>query len=554
MVGGCQAITRIDTTVISCGPYTWSVNGQTYIQSLFDSVQIGCVRFIVHLIIGPATTTPYYADLDNDGYGDSPLGDFCIQPAGSLTTGDDCDGNNANIHPGATELCNGIDDDCNGQTDELTVVTTATIEGNASQCLPGVAGTTVFSISPTLPNATQYLWQVPAGMSILSGQGSPQIQVSWTGPAMQSGIKGKVCVTAINACASTLQLCREISYQSAAPVTPGSISGNAKLCPADQLHFSVAPVARAEKYLWTAPSGIQLGSGDSMVVQALVLQGYNGGQIIVQAQNVCGSSSLRTKSLYLRNPLTPGTISGTTSGLCESSGMFGIGPVYGADSYLWTMGGSGTIQSGQGSTSVNVEFGLFNSSSISVQSVNNCSVSPARTMTLKGVPGYPGTISGAVQVCTGTTQPYTVQTVNGAQFYQWISTVAGNIAQGQGTKSIQVNWSNTAAVNQSLAVKAANNCGIGLQRSLPGIQVSTCQREVDDLNQVWIYPNPTNGILYLQAGEFIPTGIALINPLGQCVYQSAWKTDLDLRELPAGVYVLQIISGDKIQNQKLLIE
>jgi hypothetical protein len=420
--------------------------------------------------------------------------------------------------------------------------------------LPGVAGTTGFSISPALPNATQYLWQVPAGMSILSGQGSPQIQVGWTGPAMQSGIKDKVCVTANNACASTLQLCRDISYQSAAPVTPGSISGNAKLCPGDQLSFSVAPVARAEKYLWTASSGIQLGSGDSMIVQALVLQGYNGGQVTVQAQNACGSSSIRSKALYLRNPVTPGTISGLKDGVCESVITYGITPVYGADSYLWTMGGSGIIQSGQGSTSVNVGFGLFSSSSISVQSVNNCSMSPARTMTLKGVPGYPGPVIGTTQVCAGTSQNYSIQTVNGAQSYQWASSYAGSIAQGQGTKSIQVNWSASAAVNQSLAVKAVNNCGIGTQRSLSGIQVSTCQREVDDLNQVWVYPNPTNGILHLQSGEKVPTGIALINALGQSVYSSGWKTELDLRELPAGIYVLQIIRGEDFQNLKLLIE
>ncbi|MFM9055267.1 MAG: MopE-related protein, partial [Bacteroidota bacterium] len=258
MLGGCLTYNRVDTTIVSCGPYTWAVNGQTYTQSRFDSVQIGCTRYIVNLIVGPTTTLPYYTDLDNDGYGDALLGDFCIQPAGSFTTNDDCNGNNANVHPGAIELCNGIDDDCNGQADELTFITTASIEGNASQCLPGTAGNTSFNVSLTPLNANQYLWQVPTGMSIVSGQGTAQIQASWTASAVQTGIKGKVCVMAMNSCASSETLCKDIAYQSAAPVTPGSISGSAKLCPGDVISYSIAPVTRAEKYEWTATAGIQL--------------------------------------------------------------------------------------------------------------------------------------------------------------------------------------------------------------------------------------------------------------------------------------------------------
>ena len=38
--------------------------------------------------------------------------------------GDDCDDSNAAIYPGATELCNGIDDDCDGSVDDGLVVNT----------------------------------------------------------------------------------------------------------------------------------------------------------------------------------------------------------------------------------------------------------------------------------------------------------------------------------------------------------------------------------------------------------------------------------------------
>ena len=50
---------------------------------------------------------------------DDPDGDGYV-PTNACGFGQmgDCDDNNAAIHPGAAEICNGIDDNCNGQTDE----------------------------------------------------------------------------------------------------------------------------------------------------------------------------------------------------------------------------------------------------------------------------------------------------------------------------------------------------------------------------------------------------------------------------------------------------
>jgi uncharacterized repeat protein (TIGR03803 family) len=64
----------------------------------------------------------YYQDADNDGYGNiSNTTTACsgTPPAGYVVNSTDCDDSNATSHPGATEICNnGIDDNCNGQTDE----------------------------------------------------------------------------------------------------------------------------------------------------------------------------------------------------------------------------------------------------------------------------------------------------------------------------------------------------------------------------------------------------------------------------------------------------
>ncbi|MBK7037546.1 MAG: putative metal-binding motif-containing protein [Bacteroidetes bacterium] len=60
----------------------------------------------------------YYADLDGDGYGSGAAFGFCSDPGGTyvLLTGD-CDDDNTAVNPAATEICNGIDDDCDGLGD-----------------------------------------------------------------------------------------------------------------------------------------------------------------------------------------------------------------------------------------------------------------------------------------------------------------------------------------------------------------------------------------------------------------------------------------------------
>ena len=62
----------------------------------------------------------WYQDLDGDGYGglDSPHPDnpLCARPGDDWEVGaEDCDDSDAQVHPGAPELCNGIDDDCDGE-------------------------------------------------------------------------------------------------------------------------------------------------------------------------------------------------------------------------------------------------------------------------------------------------------------------------------------------------------------------------------------------------------------------------------------------------------
>jgi len=69
----------------------------------------------------------WYADVDGDGYGDATATVFaCDAPQGYTANGNDCDDANAATNPSAYEICDGIDNNCDGNTDDASALNTTT--------------------------------------------------------------------------------------------------------------------------------------------------------------------------------------------------------------------------------------------------------------------------------------------------------------------------------------------------------------------------------------------------------------------------------------------
>jgi hypothetical protein len=101
------------TTETPAGTYIVNMtmyNSTTGLSSYNDTNTIevtGCVM------------STFYRDADGDGYGnESDSTEACSAPTGYVSDNTDCDDTNAAVNPGATEVCNGIDDDCDGDVDE----------------------------------------------------------------------------------------------------------------------------------------------------------------------------------------------------------------------------------------------------------------------------------------------------------------------------------------------------------------------------------------------------------------------------------------------------
>ncbi len=71
------------------------------------------------LVDNNASDAPtWYADTDGDSYGDANVTDVtCQSPEGFVADNTDCADAEVDIHPGATEICNALDDNCDGVID-----------------------------------------------------------------------------------------------------------------------------------------------------------------------------------------------------------------------------------------------------------------------------------------------------------------------------------------------------------------------------------------------------------------------------------------------------
>ena len=115
-VGPC----RSGTTTCSAGSFGACVGQVVPTGEVCDGIDNNC-----NGSVDEGVRTTFYRDLDGDGWGSTAYGTTlaCSAPSGYRATSSDCNDGNGAIYPGRGEVCNGVDDNCNGSIDEGVLTT-----------------------------------------------------------------------------------------------------------------------------------------------------------------------------------------------------------------------------------------------------------------------------------------------------------------------------------------------------------------------------------------------------------------------------------------------
>lgn len=129
--GNCAPIEWIGDGTCDDGSFEWEGNAIFFNCAEFGFDGGDCANCVSEVCDGMDNDCDgqvdenfiWYVDADGDGYGDPATeAVICSDPGiGFTQAGDDCDDTNVAIHPGATEVCDGLDNNCDGITDGTTV-------------------------------------------------------------------------------------------------------------------------------------------------------------------------------------------------------------------------------------------------------------------------------------------------------------------------------------------------------------------------------------------------------------------------------------------------
>jgi hypothetical protein len=502
--------------------------------------------------------------------------------------------------------------DANGNTctDSVKVIVGATALPSAPTAITGATDICSYFTSPTVAtsgavtytaavatNTLSYNWTVPAGVTIMSGQGTNSITVTFA----STFVSGAIAVNSVNACGSSTAA-RSLTVYKRVAATPGVIQKEfspTSIVAVTNVTGLVSETYRIKKVLYATSYNWSMNRGTNATITHINPLGVNDTAVIVTFANCfvrdtlsvkavtpCSISTAKTAVLYANT--TPTTVVGIGTAGGDFSVCIGTTKTFTAipstptstqapiASYRWTKPNNTTITSATSdSASITVSFNTgFTGGSLTAKGVTACGVvgTTATSAILQYLPPTPLSISSSTNsynACINSSVTYTAivgaptTSQAPAAIFRWTRPNNTSITSASAdSSSITVRF-NAGYVGGTLAVKGQTRCGTqggsksqslshtgcaaGTKMSIP---ITTTTNAFD----VSLYPNPSAAAFKLLINAPANKSKAIVKVIdiqGRLMKSFQANTNQVIsigNELKPGVYMVEVSIGDAVKT------
>jgi beta-glucanase (GH16 family) len=410
---------------------------------------------------------------------------------------------------------------------------------------------------PSIAAATDYQWTVPAGATIVSGQGTPQITVNWG----NTGSAGNVTLSVLESCGS-LDLVLPVSVydDNTCMLILDDMNGNTNVT-YESWNSSVFFESSSNPHQ-TANTSPNVG-----YLKKTNLTGTN--QFVLGQLPINDFSPYESGSRILYMDVYSNAPAGTTVEMrflnkSKSNGTYPSG--------VRTVLRAQTSYVNQWETLL-FKFDHIADSSTTIGEIDELAVvfNPEETIAGKfmyfnnikrGLLPY-NNISGnaSPSACNVSNESYTV-TNNVSSTYLWTTPAGTTINTGQSTNQINVNWG-TVTIGKVYLTETLSGC-TGYTGAL-NVKVTGCTTPIIEgsshIQTLNIYPNPSRDQLTVTCDLPSPTDakLTITSTLGETLFtqnytgqSGTFSKVIPIETLKPGSYIIQLITGTDIRSSQLI--
>lgn len=355
------------------------------------------------------------------------------------------------------------------------------------------------------------------------------------------------------------------------PDSAGIITGKAVTCQKEEdAVYTIPPIINATDYLWEfTGTGATLTVTSNTVTIDFSTFATSGNLTVKGISQYCeGVASENFLLTVLQSPVSAGIITGSPD-VCENQKevsfkipILHIHSLYDDPTFTWIYTGTGATFSGN-TDPVTVDFSPTATSGILTvarkQKCGHGQFSNEFDITIHPAPIAPDVITDSIVNCQ---YFYSIPPITNATNYIWEYSGTGEIFSDS-SNSIAMYFS-TDATSGYLTVKGNNEYCAGPASETKSVGFdpfcATAIDEVDALNSIKVFPNPSNGIINIEFNNVNSNivNIDVTDMIGRQVFtlqdkplQQHYNKQVDLSNLEKGIYVLRLTTDTSINTFKI---